>query len=450
MGAKKWSPEYSGYLEGRHVVVIPDNDGAGQGHAAQIAKSLYGIAKSVRVVDLPGLPDAGDVSDWLDEGHTAEELVDLARNAPEWEPSEAEGAEDATNGGPRVVRLGDVEPESVSWLWNGYIARGKVTLLGGDPGLGKSWATLDLAARLTVGGETPDRQHSMEPGAVVLLTAEDGLSDTVRPRIDVQGGDASMVHVLEGIVDPDGHERLPSLVEDIAILEQVVMSTNAHLVIVDPLNAYIGRTDSHNDAQIRRALTPLAKMAERTGAAVLVVMHLNQATMQPALYRVQGSIGSVGAARSFLLVLRDKDNPALRVVAAIKANLSAEMPTIAFTITEEPALVWHGVVEVDIAELLAAASPEEKGARDDAKEFLNEILTDGGIPSKDVLKEARECGIAEKTLRRAAKDMGVDIGHVGERGQKGGGSWVWRLSKDQDGLWEKSGHLAKSDHLDDN
>lgn len=444
MGAKKWSPEYSGYLEGRHVVVIPDNDGAGQGHAAQIAKSLYGIAKSVRVVDLPGLPDAGDVSDWLDEGHTAEELVDLARNAPEWEPSEAEGAEDATNEGPRVVRLGDVEPESVTWSWNGYIARGKVTLIAGDPGLGKSWATLDLAARVTVGGETPDRQHKMEQGAVVLLTAEDGLADTVRPRIDVQGGDASLVHVLEGIVDADGHERLPSLVEDIAILEQLVMSTKAHLVIVDPLNAYIGRTDSHNDAQIRRALTPLAKMAERTGAAVLVVMHLNQATLQPALYRIQGSIGYVGAARSVLLVVRDKDNPDLRVIAPIKSNLAAAMPAVAFTITEEPALAWKGTVEVDIAELLAVAAPEEHGAREEAKTFLKEVLADGNVPQKDIFKEAREFGISDATLRRAAKDMGIDAARIGKAGKEGGGHWVWNLPSgldDQDALCDQGKHL---------
>ena len=145
---------------------------------------------------------------------------------------------------------------------------------------------MDLAARMTVGGETPDRQHHIEPGSVLLLTAEDGLADTIRPRIDAQGGDASIVHVLDGIVDQDGHERPPSLLEDIDSIEQVVNANSAHLVIIDPLNAYIGRTDSHNNAQIRRALTPLSKMAERTCAAVMVVMHLNQATLEPALYRV--------------------------------------------------------------------------------------------------------------------------------------------------------------------
>ena len=346
--------------------------------------------------------------------------------------------------GPRVVRLGDVEPEPVHWLWDGYVARGKVNLFAGDPGLGKSWATLDLAARVTVGGETPDRQHIMEQGSVVLLTAEDGLADTVRPRIDAQGGDAQMVHVLEGIIDADGHDRLPSLVEDIDSIEQVVNANSAHLVIIDPLNAYTGRADSHNDAQIRRALTPLAKMAERTGAAVLVVMHLNQATLQPALYRVQGSIGYVGAARSVLLVVRDKTDPALRVIVPIKSNLSAAMPAVAFTITEEPALAWQGVVEVDVAELLATALPEEQGAREAARRLLQEILSDGGVPQQDVLKEARECGISDATLRRAMKDMNVQSARIGKAGRQGGGHWVWNLPEsldDQDALCGESEHL---------
>jgi hypothetical protein len=354
--------------------------------------------------------------------------------ASECGPSEVESEKPPAGiSGPRVVRLSEVRPETVRWLWPGYIPSGKVTLLAGDPGLGKSWAALDLAARLTVGGETPDRRSRMERGAVVLLTAEDGLADTVRPRIDVQGGDASLVHVLDGIVDRDGHERLPSLIEDIEVLEQVVAANCARLVIVDPLNAYTGRTDSHVDAQVRRALTPLAKMAERTGAAVLVVMHLNQATLQPVLYRVQGSIGYVGAARSVLLVAKDKGNAAQRILAPIKANLSGEMPAIAFTITGEPALAWRGPVEADIAELLAAPSADGKGEVSklaEALDFLEQVLGDGPVSATDVLKEAQDIGIAKRTLDRAKDQLGVIARREGESGKRGGGTWYWELPKD--------------------
>ncbi|MDP6494883.1 MAG: hypothetical protein QGI09_05595, partial [Dehalococcoidia bacterium] len=155
-------------------------------------------------------------------------------------------------------------------------------------------------------------------------------------------------------------------------------------------------------------------------------------------------------ARSVLLVVRDKDNPALRVMAPIKANLEGEMPALAFTITEEPVLAWQGVVEVNIAELLAASSPEEQTARGDAWGFLQDILSDGEVPATDVLAEARQCGIAEKTLRRAAKDHGVHIARVGGIGGKG--SWAWRLPEndsvdDQDAPMRHVAILAKCGHL---
>jgi hypothetical protein len=447
MGAKKWLPEYSGFLKDRHAVTIQDNDSDGVAHVEKVAQSLYGQSRSIRAVKLNGLLKGGDVSDWLDAGHTTEELLELARHTPEWEPTETDGTEDGRNvSGPRVVRLSDVESESVSWLWKGYIPYGKVTLIAGDPGLGKSWSTLDLAARLTVGGETPDRQHTMDQGAVVLLTAEDGIADTVRPRIDVQSGDASLVHILEGVFEPDGTERLPSLIEDVGTLEQVVIEANARLIIIDPLNAYIGRTDSHNDAQIRRALTPLSKMAERTGAAVLVVMHLNQATLQPALYRVQGSIGYVGAARSVLLVVADKEEPGRRLLVPIKANLAAEMPAIAFTITQEPALAWQGVVDVDIADLLSAI-PWKQSKLEEAKDFLNETLGYGGVPSDDIDVASSKRGISQATLRRAKTAIGVLAIHIGEQGPNGEGYWECRLPSDQDdqdSLCDGNERLAKS------
>jgi hypothetical protein len=238
------------------------------------------------------------------------------------------------------------------------------------------------------------------------------------------------VHVLEGIVDPNGNEQLPSLVDDIATLEQVILSARACLVIIDPLNAYIGPTDSHTDARVRQALTPLAKMAERTGAAVLVVMHLNKDSLKSALYRVQGSIGYVGAARSVLLVVRDKGNPTRRVLVPIKANLAAEMPAVAFAITEEPALAWQGIVEVNIADLLAAPSrghDEDAPAEVAAEDFLLRTLANGAMDAKDVLKGAGAAGIAKRTLERAKAELRVQVKPTHQQGKKGVASWVWEL-----------------------
>ena len=330
--------------------------------------------------------------------------------------------------------------------WRGYIPYGKLTVLGGDPGLGKSWATLDLGARVTVGAETPDGHERIDVCAVVLLTAEDGLADTVRPRIDAQGGNAKLVSVVEGVVDADGHEHHPSLLKDIEQLEAVVVSTRARLVIVDPLNAYTGNTNGYVDTQIRQVLTPLSKMAERTGAAVLLVMHLNQDTTLPVLYRIQGTIGYVGAVRSVLVIARDTQDPEKRVMALVKSNLTQSMPAFGFTIAgDPPVLSWLGEVDTDITELLAAGPAGNVSKRDEATAFLKSCLSLGPVPAHDVLSLAATANISEKTLRRAAEVVGVKKTHAGEPGQQGGGHWLWQLP-DTPSL--QVGHLANDGHLD--
>ena len=333
--------------------------------------------------------------------------------------------------GLKVTRLSDVEPADVQWFWDKYIPYGKVTLLAGDPGLGKSWVTLDLAAKLTVGGQTPDRLSSMDVGSVILLTAEDGLADTVRPRIDGQGGDSALVHAVNCTLDPTQHGRILSLVDDTIALELLVRELDAKLVIIDPLNAFTGGTDSHVDAQVRRALTPLTNLAENTGAAVLVVMHLNQSTLQPALYRVQGSVGFVGAARSVLIVVRDNDNPDMRLMVPIKANLSGDMPAVRFTITDEPVLEWHGTVEVDVADLLAPQQPKTGNGKPSAlaraQDFLMELLVGGPLPADTVFREGSKEGFSERTIQRAKNSLSIKSEKIQQEGKKGADHWVWSL-----------------------
>jgi hypothetical protein len=168
-------------------------------------------------------------------------------------------------------------------------------------------------------------------------------------------------------------------------------------------------------------------MAERTGVAVLVVMHLNKATLQPALYRVGGSIGFVGAARSVLLVACDREDPALRILMPTKANLSGEMPAMAFTITQEPALAWRGTVEANIADLLAMPSREKASRMEDAAGFLRQTLRGGPVAVLTLQQESRVAGLSWRTLERAKAKLGVEAVCLGVEGKQGAGGWYWRL-----------------------
>ena len=321
--------------------------------------------------------------------------------------------------------LSDVEAERVDWLWRGRIPKGKLTLIDGDPGLGKSALVVDCAARKSVGRHWPDGAPC-EVGGVVICSAEDGLADTIRPRLDAAGGDPEKVLAL-GTLMEDGNERLISIPEDIPTIERGMERVDAAAVFIDPLMAFLsGRHNAHKDQDVRRALAPLAGLAERTGSAVAVVRHLNKASGGNPLYRGGGSIGIVGAARSALLVAKHPEDEGRRVLAPLKSNLAQPASSLAFSLTEADngavRVEWLGETTYTADALLSAPiDPEERSALGEAKEFLREALKDAPLWSNAVKKEAREAGISEMTLRRAKEMLAV------RSDKEADGSWSWRL-----------------------
>ena len=329
--------------------------------------------------------------------------------------------------------ISGVEPVKVSWLWPSWLARGKLALVDGDPGLGKSAMTLNLAARVSAGMSFPDGSPC-EPAGVVLLSAEDGLADTIRPRLDAAGADTSKILSLATVPDEDGHERLLSIPEDLPLIERGIRRVGARLVVVDPLMAFLsGNTNSHRDQDMRRALAPLAGLAERTGAAVLVVRHLNKAAANNPLYRGGGSIGIIGAARMAFVVGKDPKDDNRRVLASTKNNLAPTPRSLVFGLTEADngsvEVNWLGQSEVSAKDILATPQDQEHAdARGEAVEFLNDVLADGPMPAKEVVEEADDAGIAEKTLRRAKKLLNVMVYRENTTGEgRGSGRWMWRL-----------------------
>jgi hypothetical protein len=329
--------------------------------------------------------------------------------------------------------LSTVNPEQVSWLWPGRIPLGKLTILDGDPGLGKSVLTLTLAAMVTAGQSMPfaEREPGVDPdpAGVVLLSAEDGLDDTIRPRLDAAGADVERVLALDRIPDRN-HDRLPVLPADVGYIRMAIRRVGAKLVVIDPLTAFLGSdTNAHKDQDCRRALHPLAVVAQETGAAVVVVRHLNKAAGGSPLYRGGGSIGIIGAARSGLLVARDPDNPDRRVLASTKSNLARLPASIAFDLSTAGngalRIGWIGPSPHTAESLLAAPrDDEDRDAVAEALDVLRTILDGGSRPANDVKREARKAGVSERTLARAKTLLGVRAIRLG---YGCAGQWHWSL-----------------------
>lgn len=331
-----------------------------------------------------------------------------------------------------LTRLSDVQPERVEWLWPGRLPAGKLTTLDGDPGLGKSTLALSIAATVTTGGRWPDGTHCAYRGDVLLLSAEDGLADTVRPRLDAANADANRVTAIEGktMVDPDTGERylLPLSLADVHSLDSAMAQTSARLLIVDVLMAFLpAGTDSHKDQDIRRVLSALGTAADRNRCTVLLLRHLNKARGGDPLYRGGGSIGIVGAARAGLLVAADPNDPTRRVLACVKSNLGVMPDSLAYRLVDSPdhgvaRVIWDGVTTHDAHSLLAAPSGDSTEDRHDIDRWLTDYLANGSKKANEVYSAADAAGYSKDQAKRAKKRLGIDA--VRETGD---GPWFWKL-----------------------
>jgi hypothetical protein len=340
---------------------------------------------------------------------------------------------------PVLVNLGDVQPESISWLWPERLPLGKLAILSGDPGLGKSMITTDIAARLSSGRGWPDGTPGADPGGTVFLSAEDDAADTLRPRFDRAGGDPRNVTLLTAVVSTDSEtgatrQATFSLDDHLSMLDEAIRSTRAacRLVVIDPITAYLGgRVDSHRTSDVRGLLAPLAELAAEHAVAILCVSHLNKSQNQSALHRSTGSLAFVAAARMAFLCCKDPDDERRRLLLPTKSNLSPRTDGLAFSVQADgpekaPFVRWEAdPVKVTADEALAPAGPAgRESASDEATEFLRDALAAGPVESKRVLADARELGIPTKTLRRALSRLG---GKPTKNGFDAG--WVWSLPR---------------------
>jgi predicted ATP-dependent serine protease len=329
-------------------------------------------------------------------------------------------------------RVADVPAVPVDWVWASRIARRKLTLIAGDPGVGKSQITCDITARISYGSEWPDF-GTAPSGSTIILSAEDSVGDTLRPRLEAAGADLKRVHVLKAAVAAGGRLRSFSLQSDLALLgEKVTELGDVVAIVVDPITSYMGKIDSHRTTDVRGVLEPLADFADRHDVSVLAVTHPPKATQAKALHAITGSLAFVAAARLVFIAVEESETER-RLLLAVKNNLGAMAQGLGFSLApvdigdgiSTSRVVWDSApVTMSANQALWAAAEDSKNhaARDEAKQFLTEALSAGAVPAKDIERDAKKAGISARTLRRAREDLEVVVSKDGYQGE-----WQWRL-----------------------
>lgn len=318
---------------------------------------------------------------------------------------------------PLILSVADVAAERVEWLWRGRLPLGKLVTVDGDPGLGKTTVLLDIAARLTTGSAFPDSEPAKK-GSLLMLTAEDGVGDTIRPRLEAAGANLKRCHVLDSVLVDGKPPRPWSLPGDIDLLEDAVRRTRATLVIIDPLMAFLhAGVNSWRDQDVRGALHPLSKAAEDLHCTIVLVRHLTKSGGPNALYRGGGSIGIIGAARAGLIFARDPDDESGSrcIVAVAKSNLGAPAPSMAYQLVPDEVrdcarTDWIGESVHTAASILSEpASEDERSARSEIEEVILNELANGPRAKVEVVKAVHAAGIvaSDRTFRRAADKLGV-------------------------------------------
>lgn len=313
----------------------------------------------------------------------------------------------------KIISMDEVPVEEVEWLWYPYIPFGKLTIIHGDGGEGKTTLILQLAALLSRGEKLPCDSTEREPIKVIYQTAEDGLGDTIKPRLLAGNADCSQIKVID-----ESEATLTMLDERI---EKAIVETGARALILDPVQAYIGaKVDMNRANEVRAILSQLGQIAGQYRCAIILVGHLNKAQGNKSNYRGLGSIDFQATARSVLIVGRLKDNPQIRVMVQDKSSLAPEGEPIAFELGKENGFRWLGHYDISVDDLLSGIPKEKKSEQ--AENLILEYLSKGKYPQKELVKEAQTIGISKRVLDEAKKALNV-------RSLKEGSQWYWELSE---------------------
>ena len=334
-----------------------------------------------------------------------------------------------------LICMSDIESKPIEWLWKERIACGKLTVIAGNAGLGKSQITAYLAKVVTTGGCFHNENEAVKIGRVIFLSAEDDPADTIKPRLVAVGANVSLCHVLSAINTQNQNgkagKRNFDLTQDIEQLGKICENFgDVRLIVIDPISAYLGNTDSNNNSDMRGLLMPLSDMAAKHGVALIVLTHLNKSTSQDAHSRVIGSVGLVAAARAAYMVQKDAEKPEIRYFVPIKNNIGNDHDGFAFVIEgvelenniTTSKICWQdGVVEAQ--KILNPQAEQKPTATNGAADFLRELLANKPMLVNDIFEEAEGMGYNKSAVRRAARKIGIKRKKLGMDG-----GWQWQLA----------------------
>jgi RecA/RadA recombinase len=318
----------------------------------------------------------------------------------------------------KLIKMEDVVSKEVDWLWYPYIPYGKITVIEGDPGQGKTTLVLTLAAMLSKGIPLPGADDiPYEPINIIYQTAEDSLDDTIKPRLEKAGADCTKIRVI------DESEKVLSM-SDVR-LEQAIIETKAKFIILDPIQAYLGAdVDMHRANEIRPVLSRLGNLAEKYGCAIILIGHMNKQSGSKSTYRGLGSIDIQATARSVLLVAGLKDKPNVRIMAQDKSSLAPPGDAMAFELSEDKGFECIGAYDITSDELLSGAEGRGKKKLDVAIAFIKEFMGDRkSVLSTEMESEASSRGIKRNTLLAAKKKL--NISSQSQKSEDGNRCWIW-------------------------
>lgn len=353
------------------------------------------------------------------------ELRTIFDSAMKYKPGELQIATSAKNdfstppARVKVICLENVVEVPVNWLWFPYVPLGKLTLFQGDPGLGKTFITLSIAANITTGRPLPGG-GPMEPGSVIYQTAEDGIADTIKPRLKKAVADCKRVFII------DESQKALSLSDE--RIEAAMVELRPKLLIIDPLQAYIGADiDFHKANQVRAVLKKIGFLAEKYQCAVIMTMHLSKAGYGNAIYRGLGSIDIPAAARSVLVFGKNPSNPQENIIAQSKNSLEKKGKSLIYEITDF-GVMWRGTSDLTADDLgYSKKDPDEEATKKspirEARKYLIDMLSDGPKPSKEIYEGIKDSGFGKKTLENAKYELKI-------RSYKEGETWFWAFPPD--------------------